>query len=171
PTISLVGYTNAGKTTLFNILTGKQKQADSRPFTTLDTVTGRIKNFKFPVIVCDTIGFISDLPPFLIEAFKTTLLQTLRADLIFHIVDISDKKWQEKTRSVSEILDDLGIENRKVVFVLNKIDQLGKEVNIENIQNTNNGKIFFISAKNKQGINNLLSFLNEYFSNRFTFNY
>lgn len=169
PTISLVGYTNAGKTTLFNILTGKQKQADNRPFTTLDTVVGKVKNLNFPLIASDTIGFIKDLPPFLIEAFKATLLQTIYADLIFHVVDISDKNYHEKISSVLKILRELGISNDQIILLFNKTDKLAMKNNLDKIKSQYNGKIFFISAKNKQGINNLLTFLNEYFSNNYSF--
>ncbi len=169
PTISLVGYTNAGKTTLFNVLTGKQKQADNRPFTTLDTVVGKVKNLNFPLIASDTIGFIKDLPPFLIEAFKATLLQTIYADIIFHVVDISDKNYHEKISSVLKILSELGINNDQIIFLFNKTDKLAMKTNLDKIKSQYNGKIFFISAKNKQGINNLLTFLNEYFSNNYSF--
>lgn len=162
PTVSIVGYTNAGKTTLFNLLTGKDKTSDNRPFTTLETVIGKIKGIPFPLIISDTIGFIDNLPPFLIDAFKTTLLETLNADLIFHIVDLSDNNWQKKISSVNKILNELEIDQNKVVLLFNKIDKV--RANLNEIINQFNDKIFFISAKNGKNTEKLILFLNEYFS-------
>lgn len=171
PTVSLVGYTNAGKTTLFNLLTQKNKIADNRPFTTLDTVVGRVKGVNFPLIISDTIGFIDNLPPFLIDAFKTTLMETINADLIFHVVDFSDKNWKKKLNAVMEILRILKIDFNRVIILFNKIDELTSSFDFENIKEKYRGKIFFISAKKNKGIIDLINFLNEYFSNYSFINY
>lgn len=169
PTISLVGYTNAGKTTLFNFLTEKNKASSEKPFTTLETVAGRIRKAGYPILVSDTIGFINNLPLFLIDAFKTTLMETLNADLIFHLIDLSDKNWQGKVKAVNEILNQLKIDNDKVYLVFNKIDKV-KNMNLERIKKNFGGKIFFISAKNGEGINNLILFIDEYFTSNYSFN-
>ncbi len=169
PTISLVGYTNAGKTTLFNLLTKKEKIAADKPFTTLETVIGRIRKLSIPVLVSDTIGFIDNLPLFLIDAFKATLMETLNADLIFHLVDFSDRNWLKKINSVNLILDQLKINKKKVFLVFNKIDKV-EMLNLEGIKRQFNDKIFLISAKTGEGVNKLVSFANEYFSNNHSFN-
>lgn len=143
-------------------MTGKDKTSDNRPFTTLETVIGKIKGIPFPLIISDTIGFIDNLPPFLIDAFKTTLLETLNADLIFHIVDLSDNNWQKKISSVNKILNELEIDQKKVVLLFNKIDKV--RANLNEIINQFNDKIFFISAKNGKNTEKLILFLNEYFS-------
>ena len=125
-TISLVGYTNAGKTTLFNLLTGKGKKEKNSLFTTLDSYTGRIRYNglakNYPLLLTDTIGFIKNLPPELITAFKSTLLETLNSDLVLHVVDLSDSKIEEKIETVDTILKDLGVESEKIIYVFNKID-------------------------------------------------
>lgn len=126
--VALVGYTSAGKTTLFNALTGKEKEMSRGLFTTLDTVVGKIKTSKLdqPVLVSDTIGFINQLPPVLIEAFKSTLLESLEAKLLLHVVDASDPRVLEKIKVVDEILLELGA-TQPIILVLNKADLLNKQ--------------------------------------------
>lgn len=166
-TVSLVGYTNAGKTTLFNLLTKKEKFVANQPFSTLETVTGKIRKLNTSILVSDTIGFIDNLPPFLIEAFKTTLLETLNADLIFHLIDFSDKNCLSKINSVNMILQQLKIDKNKVYLVFNKIDKVEKE-NLEKIKRSSGDRIFFISAKTGEGVDSLISFINEYFTNNYS---
>jgi GTPase len=123
--VALVGYTSAGKTTLFNALTGKEKEMNKGLFTTLDTVVGKMKsdNFKNPILVSDTIGFINNLPPVLIDSFKSTLLESLEAKLLLHVVDASDPQIIDKIKVVEKILDSLNA-NQPRDIVLNKIDLL-----------------------------------------------
>lgn len=123
--VALVGYTSAGKTTLFNALTGKNKAVKSDLFTTLDTVVGKMKtpDSRVPILISDTIGFIDNLPPNLIEAFKSTLIETLESKLILHVVDITDPRRIQKIEVVNKILTDLSIK-QPVWLVLNKIDRL-----------------------------------------------
>ncbi|MFN4212473.1 MAG: GTPase HflX [Microgenomates group bacterium] len=168
-TISLVGYTNTGKTTLFNLLTKKEKLVADQPFSTLETVTGKIRKLNSSILVSDTIGFIENLPLFLIDAFKTTLMETASADLIFHLIDSSDKNWLNKLSSVNSILDQLKIDENKVILVLNKIDKV-RENDLLIAKRQFSDKIFFISAKTGEGVNRLISFINEYFSNNYSFN-
>ena len=124
PAISIVGYTNAGKTSLFNLLTKKQKVVKDALFVTLDSVTGK---FYFPsqkkeATISDTIGFIKDLPSSLIESFKSTLMESVYADVLLHVIDISDPEMNEKIRIVEKILQELQVRSKKIVFVFNKID-------------------------------------------------
>lgn len=155
-TLALVGYTNAGKTTLFNLLTGKNKMVKDDPFTTLDSCVGKvIRRGRKSILVADTIGFISNLPPLLIDAFKSTLIESLSAEKIFHVIDYSDKNFEEKMKIVDKILKDLEIEENKIIYVFNKID-LVRQIEKEKVKIKNN-KVYFISAKTGKGVKNLLS--------------
>src|SRR5690606_20629978 len=109
--VALVGYTSAGKTTLFNRLTGKDKQTYQGLFTTLDTVVGKLKieQSERPILISDTIGFIEDLPPVLIDAFKSTLLESVEAELLLHVVDASDPEREGKIAVVKRILKELKV--------------------------------------------------------------
>lgn len=166
-TVSLVGYTNAGKTTLFNLLTGKNKKERNSLFTTLDSYTGKIRLngfLKKPIVLTDTIGFIRNLPPYLITAFKSTLLETVNADLILHVVDLSDSKIEEKIKVVNDILSDIKVDLKKVIYVFNKIDKFEQEPRvIENLQKIGryNPKVF-VSAKTGRNIEELLKILQHY---------
>lgn len=133
--VALVGYTSAGKTTLFNTLTGKEKEMNKGLFTTLDTVVGKMKtpNFDQPILLSDTIGFINNLPPVLIDSFKSTLLESLEAKLLLHVVDISDPNVLEKIEVVEKILDDLGASQPRML-VLNKIDKIS-ELELKKLEN------------------------------------
>jgi GTP-binding protein HflX len=159
-TLALIGYTNAGKTSLFNLLTGKNKLVKDKAFTTLDSCVGKIKKLDHQqILVADTIGFVKNLPPALIDSFKSTLMESLYAEKVFHIVDIFDKKFQEKIAVVDQILNELGIEEKRIIYVFNKSDLVGEGIK-ENIQNLFLGKkIYFVSALTGQGVKNLLSFL------------
>lgn len=125
-TISIVGYTNAGKTSLFNILTGKEKLARNILFATLDSTVGVLYGHEKDrrIVMSDTIGFIQNLPPSLIEAFKTTLMEAVNADLLLHVIDASDPKFEEKIHTVEDILRELGIGNKRKKYVFNKIDRI-----------------------------------------------
>ncbi|MCX8164199.1 MAG: GTPase HflX [Aquificaceae bacterium] len=123
--VALVGYTNAGKSSLMRALTGREALVADMPFATLDTTTSA--RFIFPdikVLVTDTVGFIRKLPPELIESFKATLEEVQEADIILHVIDISDKDWLEKVKVVKEILKDLSAEDKPVIYVFNKADKI-----------------------------------------------
>jgi GTP-binding protein HflX len=123
-TISLAGYTSAGKTTLFNQLTGDKQQKGSELFTTLTTTTRRFYINKEPVLISDTVGFISKLPAYMIEAFKSTLEELLYTDLTLFVIDGSDpySELKKKFNSCTKTLYELGVESDKLIFVLNKSD-------------------------------------------------
>jgi GTP-binding protein HflX len=124
PAISIVGYTNAGKTSLFNLLTKKNKDVENALFTTLDSVTGKLyfPSQKKEVTLSDTIGFIKDLPSSLINSFKSTLIESVYADILLHIIDISDPEMTKKIEIVEKILGELRVRAKKIIFVFNKID-------------------------------------------------
>lgn len=129
PTVSIVGYTNAGKTSLFNLLTNKSKLAKNILFATLDATVGTM---FFPqlgkkIVVSDTIGFIQNLPPALIDAFRSTLMESIHADILLHVIDIADPKMEEKISVVESILKDLNLEKKPRIYVFNKIDRVSKD--------------------------------------------
>ncbi|HAT2066487.1 TPA: ribosome rescue GTPase HflX [Legionella pneumophila] len=123
PTVSLVGYTNAGKSTLFNVLTGEHTYVADQLFATLDPT---MRKLELPgssaAILADTVGFIRDLPHHLVEAFRATLEETQQADLLLHVIDISDPNWRETVFEVQKVLDELKVSNIPVIQVFNKID-------------------------------------------------
>lgn len=125
PIISIVGYTNAGKSTLLNALTQSEVLTEDLLFATLDTATRRL---RFPldreVIITDTVGFIRDLPPSLVGAFKATLEELEDADLLLHLVDVSNPSYEAQIRAVEKILDDLNLSSSKQMLVFNKADRI-----------------------------------------------
>ncbi len=125
--MSIVGYTNAGKSTLLNALTQSEVLTEDLLFATLDTATRRL---RFPldreVIITDTVGFIRDLPPSLIGAFKATLEELEDADLLLHLVDISNPRFDEHIASVDKILADLDLGTRRRLLVFNKADKVSE---------------------------------------------
>lgn len=127
-TVSIIGYTNAGKTALFNRLTGKNKIVKDALFVTLDSTLGKLylPQLNQEIMISDTIGFIKNLPPSLIEAFRSTLLESTNADLLLHIIDIADDKMDVKIKVVEDLLKELGIANKKQIYIFNKIDILPK---------------------------------------------
>jgi GTP-binding protein HflX len=136
-TVSIVGYTNAGKSSLLNALTRKGAYVANQLFATLDTRVGKLWIAKEPdantgkpqgeeVLLSDTIGFIQDLPPQLIQAFRSTLDETIDADLILHVIDVSDPYREAKIKEVETILDGLGVHNTPKIYAFNKVDLMKK---------------------------------------------
>ena len=147
--VGIVGYTNAGKTTLFNQLTGSNEFEADKMFATLDTVTRKnLTPGSESIIYIDTVGFISDLPTSLIESFKATLDDLKSANLLLHVVDINDRAFENKVFEVNKILVDIGAEGIPQIFVKNKVD-LAKNIDFEinNVVNSVN-----VSAKEGIGI-------------------
>ena len=157
--VALVGYTNAGKTTLFNYLTENTLYAADKPFATLDSVTRKnsipdLKNILFS----DTVGFISDLPTQLIESFKATLDDLKTADLLLHVVDISDKDYRFKTKEVMKLIDELGLSDIPILRVNNKSDK----ANLSNLDELSASKTnqVWISAQKEEGFDGLIHSIN-----------
>lgn len=125
-TVALVGYTNAGKSSLLKALTGKDVYIADELFATLDTRVGRLylKDQYREILISDTIGFIQDLPPSLIQAFRSTLSEAIDADLLLHVIDISDPMMRQKIVVVEDILDQLGVSDKPKIYVFNKIDAI-----------------------------------------------
>lgn len=161
-TVSLVGYTNAGKTSLFNLLAKKKKDARNELFATLESYTGKMysQQLKEEILISDTIGFIRDLPPELIEAFSSTLLESVHADLLLHIIDASDPDMKRKIEVVEQTIASLNVETKKILYVLNKMDNVtNKDEVIKNIPE--NIDYVFISVKEKTGILELQNKISE----------
>ncbi len=127
PLVALVGYTNAGKSTLFNTLSQAGVTAEDRLFSTLDPVTRRIRlRGGKTILMTDTVGFINKLPPSIVAAFRTTLEELDEADLLLHIVDITHRDAARQHSAVERILDDIGLGAKPVITVLNKVDLLAQ---------------------------------------------
>ncbi|MGR3551580.1 GTPase HflX [Pseudooceanicola sp.] len=159
PIVALVGYTNAGKSTLFNRLTGAEVFVKDMLFATLDPTMRRVRlpNNGPEVILSDTVGFISDLPTQLVAAFRATLEEVLEADLILHVRDISHPESQEQKADVEDILNDLGLpDSVPVLEVWNKIDRLDEETRNALLNKADREEVFAISAVTGQGLAPLL---------------
>jgi GTP-binding protein HflX len=131
-TVSLVGYTNAGKSTLFNALTGAGTYAADQLFATLDTLTRRVRLAEgAEIVLSDTVGFVRDLPHQLVEAFRATLDETAQADLLLHVVDASAPDRDEQIEQVERVLREIGADEVPTIVVLNKIDLLDRSPEVQ----------------------------------------
>ena len=120
--VSLVGYTNAGKSTLMNLLSKSDVFAENKLFATLDTTVRKVVIENVPFLLSDTVGFIRKLPTELIESFKSTLDEVREADILLHVVDISHPDFEEQINAVNETLMDIGAKNKPIFMIFNKID-------------------------------------------------
>lgn len=151
--VALVGYTNAGKSTLMNTMTASNVLAEDRLFATLDSTVRRLDLENHQVLLSDTVGFIRKLPHHLIESFKSTLDEVRDADVLLHVVDASGRMIEDYIDVVNKTLDDLGIQNTKKILVVNKIDLLTAEELI-NLKREYPGAVY-ASAHREIGIGKL----------------
>lgn len=158
PTISIVGYTNAGKTTLFQRLTKKGIQGQNILFATLDSTVGKVylPSHKAEAFVTDTIGFIKNLPPSLIDAFKSTLLESVHADILVHVIDGSSPTVFDQFHTVETILSELDLKDKDEIIVVNKSDIATKERTEEINTRLHIAHPVFISANTGEGIERLI---------------
>lgn len=155
PLVSLVGYTNAGKSTLMNALTGADVYVADQLFATLDT---RTRKWTIPrwgdVLLSDTVGFVRDLPHSLVASFKSTLEEARQADLLLHVVDVSNPEAEEQAETVEQVLDEIGVEVRNFILVLNKIDAV-KDRGIVDILRAKYAHSVTVSARTGEGLDKL----------------
>ena len=162
--VSLVGYTNAGKSTLFNALTSEKQLAEDKLFATLDPTT---RTLDLPdnqhVLLSDTVGFLKKLPHHLVASFKATLEEVVEADLLLHVVDVSHPEAESQIDAVDEVLKELGALERPTLMLFNKIDLLEEEGHIQLFQSKYPDSLA-ISAQNGVGLEALKDLLTERFS-------
>jgi GTP-binding protein HflX len=166
-TVSLVGYTNAGKSTLLNTLTGADVFVQDALFATLDTRTRRWQLPGWgPVLLSDTVGFIRDLPHHLIESFKATLEEARQAHLLLHVADASNPAVYEQIGAAYSVLEEIGIQQKDTLLVVNKVDALPDRIRMEGILNRYPNAVP-ISAKTGFGIANLSAAVSDALSHNF----
>jgi GTPase len=155
--VCLVGYTNAGKSTLLNSLADSDIYAMDQLFATLDPTTRKVllESGK-EILITDTVGFIKKLPHDLVEAFKSTLEEVLYADLLIHVVDGSNKDYDKQIKVVLEVLKDLGAANKPIITAVNKIDKIDDITSID-IQSDIENPAVYLSAVNKSGLDTLMA--------------
>ncbi len=164
PTVSLVGYTNAGKSTLFNKMTGSEVYVANQLFATLDPTLRRVNlPDQQAIILADTVGFIRDLPHDLVAAFRATLQETIEADLILHVIDSNDEQRDFYRDQVNNVIRELGAEDVPQVEVMNKIDLTEQNSHIDDEHNGLPSRVW-LSAMTGEGIDKLNNKLSDIFS-------
>ena len=163
--VALVGYTNAGKSTLMNRLSKSEVFAEDKLFATLDTTVRKVVVHNLPFLLSDTVGFIRKLPHQLVESFKRTLDETRESDLLVHVIDVSHPQFEDHLRVVEETLAEIGAGTQRTMLVFNKIDQLkdpagevDREHLIEGLRHRfadHKGPVLFLSARTKEGMDSL----------------
>ena len=152
PSFALIGYTNAGKSTLMNALTGANVLAMDQVFATLDPTTRKLELEPYSAVLTDTVGFINKLPTKLIEAFKATLEESASADILIHVIDLSHRQWKQQMHTVNELIKELKWDNKTIIHVFNKIDKapLEKKFQIKDVPHR-----VFVSAITGAGLDQL----------------
>lgn len=185
--VSLVGYTNVGKSTLMNVLSKSEVFAEDKLFATLDTTVRKVVWDTMPFLLSDTVGFIRKLPHHLVESFKSTLDEVRESDILVHVVDISHPQFEDQILTVQNTLNDLGASDRTTLMVFNKVDlyrekyfddyldnktkkEIMQEIQ-EKFSNLYNFPNVLISATNKENIENLRNVLKEMIMNEYTVRY
>src|SRR5207249_4932382 len=154
-TVSLVGYTNAGKSTLMNKLTGAGVYVEDKLFSTLDTRTRQWRLSDWGrVLLSDTVGFIRELPHHLVASFKATLEETRQARLLLHVVDAANPAAEEQIRAVNSVLKEIGCDGKPTLLVLNQVDRL-KDHSYLHVLMSHHPKAVAVSAVTRQGIRDL----------------
>lgn len=162
PTISLVGYTNAGKSSLFNAMAGAETYAADQLFATLDSTLRRIQLPSFgAAILADTVGFISHLPHKLVEAFRATLEETTRADLLLHVIDAANEHHEFFTEQVNEVLEEIDAAQVPCLLVYNKIDLLAEREPVLDRDQSGKPVRIWLSARTGAGMPLLLQAISE----------
>ena len=161
PTVSLVGYTNAGKSTLLNTLTNSDIYAQDQLFATLDPTTRQLDlPNKQQAILTDTVGFIQRLPHQLVAAFQSTLEEVVQSDVLLHVIDVSHELYKEQAAAVYQVLDELGAKDKTIITVYNKIDKLPPDSGLaERLSKEENS--ICISAKARYNLDGLLALIAE----------
>ena len=167
-TISLAGYTSTGKTTLFNSMTGEKNEEDHKLFTTLTTTVRKFKLDREWVLISDTVGFISKLPAYLIEAFKSTLEELTFTDIVIVVIDANEKnnELKKKFSSCYKTLMELGVKRQNLLFALNKTESMNDEKILEKVKQldlTENKNWIAISAKSGKNIEKLKMLIKQNF--------
>ena len=156
PFVSLVGYTNAGKSTLFNALSNEKMFISTQPFATLDPVLRRVCfNDGLSFFLSDTVGFIQKLPVELIEAFNATLEEVNEADCLCHVIDLSSSHCDSQISAVENLLSEIGASNIPIIKIYNKVDLLPNEKDLLKRNKDLKNQSVYISAKNREGIHDL----------------
>ena len=159
PLASIVGYTNAGKSTLFNALTGAGVLQEDKLFATLDPTTRRLRlPTNQNVLLSDTVGFIHKLPHQLVEAFKATLEEVIHADLLLHVVDISHPQAEQQIATVNQVLEEIGAGGKSTLMVFNKIDRFVNGETMERFLHSHEHTVA-VSARNQTGFEELMAAL------------
>jgi GTP-binding protein HflX len=157
PVVALVGYTNAGKTTLMNRLTGARLHAADQLFVTLDPAARRVTDgVRAPFVLTDTVGFIRKLPHELVAAFRATLEELTEADVLLHVVDASQPALEEHLVAVESLLAELGVADRPTILVLNKLDRVGSERALDSLM-ASRPRVVAVSAATGKGMESLLA--------------
>lgn len=185
--VSLVGYTNVGKSTLMNILSKSDVFAENKLFATLDTTVRKVVFDRMPFLLSDTVGFIRKLPHHLVESFKSTLDEVRESDILLHVVDMAHPQFEDHIKAVNRTLKDLKAEDKPMLMIFNKIDlyrkrnfddyleeETKREILAElksNLKNNYNCENIFISAIDKENISELRNILKEMVASRYTVRY
>jgi GTP-binding protein HflX len=166
PTVALVGYTNAGKSTLLNALTDAGQLESDGLFTTLDTLYKSLQlDNGENIVISDTVGFLHNLPHHLIEAFKATLEEVMEADLLVQVLDVNHPRVYEHNKAVMEVLKELNADEKPMIIALNKVDLLEDTMWLTKLKKDFANAVA-ISAKHKQNIDSLLDKIQENFRSR-----
>ena len=154
PLVALVGYTNVGKSTLLNVLTGAEVMVADKLFATLDPTTRLVElPDKQQILLTDTVGFIQKLPHTLVDAFRATLEEVQEADVLLHVVDASNEEYEEQIKAVIAVLNELKAAEKPTLYIFNKADKLPKELKREKLLHDREG--VFIAAKTGEGLGEL----------------